>query len=189
MESFFLRCTRALVPLGAAVMCAKARGGYGSGGGRDRALVDLLFVGGEMALPPISKVLKARIDRAKRLWIEAAMPRPRDGSFAAEVWQAAKSGIVKAFSLGASWVRSHAKGYQEVMAVTSARSAYVSIGVNGLTLADAITPTTAKCINGVWLPDSFAAQWGAALLAHRVTDLERDVAMAELELSVAELLL
>jgi HK97 family phage prohead protease len=141
------------------------------------------------ALPPIGRVLKARIDRSRGLWIEAVMPRPRDGTFAAEVWQAAKAGIVKAFSLGAAWLRSHAKGYQEIIGCDLREISLCSIGVNGLTLADAITPTTAKCIDGLWLRDDFSSRWDAAVAAHRVRDLQRDVGLAELELEVAALLL
>jgi HK97 family phage prohead protease len=139
------------------------------------------------ALPPIGRVLKARIDRARGLYIEAVMPRPTDGSFAGEVWQAAKAGIVKAFSLGASWIRSHAKGYQEIVGCDLKEISLCSIGVNGLTLADAITPTAAKSIGGVWVPD-FAARWNAAVHEHERHSLERDLGLLELQVGVAELL-
>src|SRR5690348_1650478 len=91
-------------------------------------------------------------------WIEAVMPRPQDGSFASEVWQAAMSGIVKAFSLGASWLRSHAKGYREIVGCDLREISLCSIGVNGLTLAYASTPTAAKSVDGLWLPDTFASR-------------------------------
>lgn len=138
-------------------------------------------------LPPIGRVLKARIDRTKGVWIEAVMPRPPDGTFAAEVWNAAKAGIVKALSLGAVWLRSHAKGFQEIIGADLRDISLCSIGVNGLTLADAITPTAAKCVGGVWLPDDFSSRWSAAVHQHRRRDLERDLGMVELELAVAEL--
>src|ERR1035441_2397670 len=52
----------------------------------------VLLYAHKSSLPPVGKVLKAQIHRNKGVWIEAIMPRPQDGSFAAEVWQAAKGG-------------------------------------------------------------------------------------------------
>jgi hypothetical protein len=132
-------------------------------------------------------VLKARIDRARGLWIEAVMPRPPDGTFAADVWSAAKAGIVKALSMGAAWLRSHAKGYQEVVGCDLREISLCSIGVNGLTLADAITPTAAKCVNGIWLPDDFSGRWSAAVAEHRLRDLQRQLALTELEMTIFEI--
>ena len=141
------------------------------------------------ALPPIGRVLKMTIDRGTGVYIEAVMPRPPDGSFASEIWHAAKSGIVKAFSLGASWIRSHAKGYQEIVGADLRECSLCSIGVNGLTLADAITPTAAKSIGGVWLPDNFSTRWNSAVRERRLHDLTRDLAMLELQTDVAAALL
>src|SRR5436190_23551238 len=47
-------------------------------------------------LPPIGKVIKAEIHRAKGLWIEAILPKPKEGTFAYEVWESAKNGLLKA---------------------------------------------------------------------------------------------
>ena len=123
-------------------------------------------------------MLEARINRAKGLWIEAVMPRPQDGSFAAEVWQAAKRGIVKAFSLGRAGCDLTRRAFRrssEVVGCDLREMSLRGIGVNGLTLADA-TPTAAKSVGGIWLPDTFSSRWDAAVVAeHRLNDLQPDL--------------
>jgi HK97 family phage prohead protease len=117
----------------------------------------------KMSLPPIGKILKAVIHRDRGVYIEAFMPRPPDGSFAAEVYNAAKSGLVKAFSLGAKWLRSHRKGYPEIVGADIYECSLASVGVNGQTLADSVTPTQVKCIGDAYVPVAVAAEYKALI--------------------------
>jgi HK97 family phage prohead protease len=106
----------------------------------------VLLYSHKMSLPPVGKILKARIDRARGLWVEALMPKPAGDGFAAEVWDAARSGLLKAFSLGASWLRSTARGFVEIIGADLREISICSIGVNGETYADSVTPTQVKCL-------------------------------------------
>jgi HK97 family phage prohead protease len=117
----------------------------------------------KMSLPAIGKVLKAVIHRERGVWIEAFMPRPPDGSFAAEVYNAAKTGLVKAFSLGASWLRSHRKGYPEIIGADLREISLASCGVNGETLADSVTPTQVKCVGDAYVPLAVADEYKAIM--------------------------
>jgi HK97 family phage prohead protease len=107
----------------------------------------VLLYSHKVSLPPVGKVLKARIDRARGVWIEAIMPKPAGGGFAAEVWESAKSGLLKAFSIGGRFLRSTAKGFTEIIGCDMAEISICSVGVNGETYADSVTPTHVKCLS------------------------------------------
>src|SRR5437588_6838338 len=73
----------------------------------------VLLFSHRLSLPPVGKVTKAEIHRDRGLWIEAVMPRPQAGTFASEVWDATKSGILKALSVNGKWFRKDRGTHQE----------------------------------------------------------------------------
>lgn len=59
----------------------------------------------KMGLPPIGRIVTARVERDKGLYIEALMPAPDAKSWARPIYEAAAAGILRALSLGGRWSR------------------------------------------------------------------------------------
>jgi len=59
--------------------------------------------------------IDARIDRAKGVWVKALLPRPVPGSWAESVWNAARQGLLRAWSVGGRWMREAAAGYNRTV--------------------------------------------------------------------------
>jgi hypothetical protein len=45
----------------------------------------------------------------------------------------------------------------------------------------------AKSIGGVWVPDDFSGRWSTAVRKHRLRDLQRQLALTELEMTIFEI--
>lgn len=116
-------------------------------------------------LPPIGKVLKAEVHRAKGLWIEALLPRPAGEGFAAEVWDSAKNGLLKAFSIGGKFLRTVGS---RIVSVDLQEVSLASVALNPHTYADSVTPVHVKALaDGTWRPvDSINGRVHAAIRAH-----------------------
>ncbi len=126
----------------------------------DKALSDymasnpVLLYSHKKSLPPVGKVLRAHVDRAKGIFIEAVMPRPRDGTFLAEVYEAAKLGLLKALSIGGSWKRSYAKGYPEIIGADLQEISLASLGINPeTTISDPLSVQGVKAVGDLWVPN------------------------------------
>jgi HK97 family phage prohead protease len=81
--------------------------------------------------PPIGKVIDARIDRQRGLWVKALLPRPAAGTWAAGVWEAVKQGLLKAFSVGGRWFRLPADGYSRIIGADLHEISLAPVAVNG----------------------------------------------------------
>jgi phage head maturation protease len=158
----------------------------------------VLMYAHKLGLPPVGKVLTARIDRAKGLWIEAIMPRPRDGTFLAEVWESVKLGVCRAMSVGGAFFRRSKGSHNEVHGMRLDEISICPVAVSGSAFATAVTPTHVKCLaDGGFVPiehyreykaitdERDALQWMASEL-ERKRDLEYvRVAVARASLGIA----
>ncbi len=88
--------------------------------------------------PPIGKVLEARIDRDRGLWVKALLPRPAKGSWAESIWTAARQGLLRAFSVGGRWVRQAAAGYQRIVDADLYEVSLAPVAVNGMAHAETV---------------------------------------------------
>lgn len=102
------------------------------------------------SLPPVGRILEGKITDAG-LWVKAVMPRPQPGTFAAEVFNAVKEGLLRALSLGAKWTRIPRGGHNEVVKadIQEVSLAPVSVGLD--TLLQSVHPTEAKALCGEWM--------------------------------------
>jgi HK97 family phage prohead protease len=137
----------------------------------------VLMFAHKYGLPPIGRVLEARVE-PKGLFIKAVMPRPEPGTFASEVWNAAKEGLMRALSLGATWTRKDRGSYREIIDADCREISLCPISVGFDTVASAIVPTEAKALGGEWLSvaeyaqrQSEARAWLALKLAERKLNL------------------
>jgi HK97 family phage prohead protease len=106
----------------------------------------------KLSLPPIGKVLDAQVVEGKGLWVRAVMPRPEAPSFAAEVYAAARDGLLRALSLGAKWKRRDRGTHREVVEADVYELSLCPVAVNPETVANSIRPTEAKALsNGEWI--------------------------------------
>jgi len=126
--------------------------------------------------PPIGKVLEARVDRDKGLWVKALLPRPAAGSWAESVWTAARQGLLRAFSVGGKWVRQAAGGgTARIVAADLYEISLAPVAINGMAHADTLAQVQhVKAIGGGrYAP---AAAGSSAALAR----LELGVVLAEI---------
>jgi len=107
----------------------------------------------DKARPPIGKVLEARIDRDKGLWVKALLPRPASGSWAESIWTAARQGLLRAFRVGGRWYREAALGYQKIVAADLHEISLAPVAVNGFAHADTVAVQHVKALgDGTLLP-------------------------------------
>jgi hypothetical protein len=107
----------------------------------------VLLYSHQLGLPPVGKVIKADIHREKGLFIEALIPRPEPGTFSAEVWDAAKNGVLKALSGAGKWIRRDRGDHNEI--VSCAELVEISlcpVAVNGQAFATSVEPSEVKCL-------------------------------------------
>lgn len=143
-----------------------------------------------VSLPPIGKVLAAKIDPVRGLWIEALVPKAADGTLRAEIYSALKDGLLKGFSVGAKWARRLIRpGVSEVYSADIYEISLASTPVGFDTFTDSIQPTEVKAIGDLWLPKSMshADQIDAVTQHRRHRAVERALDMLSLELTIAEL--
>src|SRR3954453_6831676 len=86
--------------------------------------------------PPTGKVIEARIDRDRGLWVKALLPRPPAGSWSESIWFAVKQGLMRAFSVGGRWVRQAANGYNRIVAADLHEISLAPVAINGMGLAE-----------------------------------------------------
>jgi hypothetical protein len=108
----------------------------------------VLLYAHNLALPPVGRIVKADIHRDKGLFIEALMPRPEPGSFASEVWTAAKNGVLRAFSASGRWFRKDRGDHHEIHDCDLVELSLCPLAVNGEAFATEIVPTAVKCLGG-----------------------------------------
>lgn len=149
----------------------------------------VLMFAHKYGLPPIGRVLETKITDAG-LWIKAVMPRPEPETFASEVWNAARDGLLRAFSLGARWTRVPRGDHNEIVKADMREISLCPISVGFDTVASSVVPTEAKCLGSEWLTlaeyeqrERDAQDW---LLRKRA---ERELDRIGIRLSVAEMLL
>jgi hypothetical protein len=105
-----------------------------------------------LTLPPIGKVIKAEIHRARGLWIEAIMPRPKDGTLAADIWEAARNGLLRALSLGGRFYRKDRGSHQEIHDMTLNEISLCTVAIEGNSFATSVKPQHVKCVAGGYVP-------------------------------------
>jgi HK97 family phage prohead protease len=135
--------------------------------------------------PPIGEV-KSIEERPGGLWGSVVIPRPAAGTRAATIYEALRQKLPLFFSVGGLWSRRTIAGKVFLgckrlieISLTSA-PANVNARMAGVQAVSGV-----KSIGGVWVPDSFPAEWNAAVNAHRLRDLARDVELTELALDIA----
>jgi HK97 family phage prohead protease len=130
-----------------------------------------------LSVPPIGRIIKAEVHRAKGLFVEALLPRPEAGTLAAEIYDAAKKGILRAFSLGGKWARRDAGTHQEIVSADVVEISLCGVGQNPDTYATQVTPTEVKCLSngGYMLPGEYEAALVAA--ADRLALIEAQFAV------------
>jgi hypothetical protein len=120
----------------------------------------VLLYSHKVGLPPIGRIIRAEIHRAKGLFIEAVIPRAKDGTFAAEIWQSVKSGLMRALSLGAAFSRRDRGTYKEIFNVPVINEISICpVAIEGNSFAHSIRPTEVKCMSdgAVVLPEHASA--------------------------------
>lgn len=130
--------------------------------------------------PAIGRVLNAEIHRDKGLWVECLMPKPAPGGLASEIWDAAKNGILRAFSVGGKWFKQDKGSHNAIMDADLIEISLCNVGVNPDTFATAIAPTEVKCIGAGYMDP---AAYDAA-----VGDARERLALAEAQMSLAEII-
>jgi hypothetical protein len=138
----------------------------------------VLLYAHNLSLPPVGKIVKADIHRDKGLFITALMPRPEPGTFASEVWNAAKDGLLRAFSASGRWFRKDRGDHNEIVDCDLVELSLCPIGVNPETFATEIVPTAVKCLSngGYMLPGAYEQGLRAA---------QRQLALVEAQFAVA----
>jgi HK97 family phage prohead protease len=143
----------------------------------------VLLYAHKMGLPPVGKVLKAQIHRAKGLWIEALLPRPAsESSLAFEVWEAVKNGLLRALSVGGAFFRNDKGTHNEVHGMRLDEISICPVAVSGSAFATAVTPMHVKCVaDGGFVPIESYREYKAlmdeadnlAWLAERMAEQEQ----------------
>lgn len=138
----------------------------------------VLLYSHKYSLPPIGKVTNAEIHRDKGLWIEAIMPRPAEGTFLYEIYDAAKNNVLRGLSLGGKWLKQDKGTHNEILAAEILECSLCSLGVNPDTYAVAAIPTEVKCLSsGTYMP---LDEYDRALAA-----VSNDLAMIEARFAAA----
>ncbi|MFI4977727.1 MAG: HK97 family phage prohead protease [Solirubrobacterales bacterium] len=151
----------------------------------------VLMYAHKLGLPPVGRVIRAEIHRAKGLWIEAIMPRPRDGSFGAEVWEAVKNGVLRAMSVGGAFFRNSKGSHNEVHGMRLDEISICPIAVSGSAFATAVTPTHVKCLaDGGYVPIEHYREYKAITderddLLWMAAQLQRKRDLEEIKVAVA----
>ena len=136
----------------------------------------------ERGKPPIGKVLEARVDN-KGLFVRALLPRPPAGSWSEPIWQAAKAGLLRAWSVGGRWFREAALGYRKITRADIHELSLAPVGVNAHTVAESVATTShVKSMGGAWVPVE-----RDPITEYEVERLARDLEMAKLLVTAAEL--
>jgi HK97 family phage prohead protease len=139
----------------------------------------------KLSLPPLGKVLNARID-SRGIFIEALLPRPAPGTFAAEIYNAVKNGVARGLSLGGSFYREARRGFAEVTDMELREISLCSLSVGHDTLVDSVVPTEVKSLgDGLWVDASASVneQIAARVRHHCHRQLEASIDQLGLELS------
>ena len=121
----------------------------------------VLLYAHRLNLPPVGRIIKAEIHRAKGLFIEAVIPRARDGTFAAEIWESVKSGLLRALSLGAVFSRRDRGTHNEIYDVPVVNEiSLCPVAIEGSSFTTSVTPTEVKCMaDGAYVPKALAAEY------------------------------
>lgn len=77
---------------------------------------------------PMGRVTKAEINDAG-LFVEAELPKPEPGTEAANIWRLVKSGVVRAFSVGAVFTRKMIGGVQTITSADLREISIASVGM------------------------------------------------------------
>jgi HK97 family phage prohead protease len=138
-----------------------------------------------LSLPPLGKVLSARID-SRGIFITALLPKPAPGTFAWDVYSAVKNGVARGLSLGGSFYREARRGFAEVTNMELREMSLCSLSVGHDTLVDSVVPTEVKSLgDGLWVPASATVteQIAARTRHHRQRQISDALDQLGLELS------
>jgi HK97 family phage prohead protease len=152
----------------------------------------VLLYSHQLGLPPVGRIIKADIHREKGLFVEALMPRPEPGTFSAEVWDAAKNGVLKALSGAGKWIRRDRGDHNEI--VNCAELVEISlcpVAVNGQAFATSVEPSEVKCLgSGVYVsPAAYSEITAINAQLGRLTELKaaaQRLSLIETNMTVAE---
>lgn len=134
-------------------------------------------------LPPIGKVVEARIDRARGLWLKAILPRPPAGSWSEVVWHAARQGLLRAFSVAGRWFRQAAEGYNRIVAADLVEVSLAPVAVNGFAFADEVAIRHVKAL----ADGTFADEQDVRRELEAYDALDQALDLASLQLDLIEL--
>ena len=88
------------------------------------------------------------------------MPRPKDGTLA-EIWEAAKNGLLKARSLGGRFYRNDRGSHQEIHDMTLDEISLCPVAIEGNSFATSVKPQHVKCVAGGYVPVEHYAEYKA----------------------------
>ena len=140
--------------------------------------------------PPVGRVVAAHIDKSKGVYGTVLLPKPEVGTKAMDVYNAAKNGLLKSFSVGGFWKRFDVGGKTKLICDRLLEVSLAGPNVNEWAISDGGVASVigVKAIGDTFytLPEYERRQREAdAWFQHKRA--EQQLALAELRLDVAAL--